>query len=293
MTMRGGLGKGLGALIPTGARSVEEIPPHEIRRNPRQPRTRFDDAALATLAASIKQLGLLQPVVVRRMEDGGYEIVMGERRWRAAQRAGLTHIPALVVETDDRGALERALVENIHRQDLNPLEEAAAYKQLIEDAGLTHEQLAERVGLSRPAVSNALRLLELPDLVQRFVLDGKLSAGHARALLGLGGNPMIERLAARVAAEAMSVRETEELVRRTVDGSGAGGESDPVRRVGMPQTGLLEAGEELSEALNTRVKVTMGRTKGKIVIEFGSLQDLERIGAKITGKEVHRDDQER
>lgn len=283
MSMRGGLGRGLGALIPTGARSLEEIPPEQIRRNPKQPRTRFDDEALATLAASIKQLGLLQPVVVRRMPDDGYELVMGERRWRAAQRAGLSLIPALVVETDDRGALERALVENIHRQDLNPLEEAAAYKQLIEDAGLTHEQLAERVGLSRPAVSNALRLLDLPDQVQRLVLDGKLSAGHAKALLGLADHPLIVRVAARVAAEGLSVRDTEQLVRSTT--------TDPVdrapertRREGAgTDAGLLEAAEIMSDALGTPVKVTMGRSKGKIVIEIGSTEDLVRIVKQVAG----------
>lgn len=282
MSMRGGLGRGLGALIPAGARSVEEIPPEQIRRNPRQPRTRFDDEALATLAASIKQLGLLQPVVVRRMPDGGYELVMGERRWRAAQRAGLSLIPALVVETDDRGALERALVENIHRQDLNPLEEAAAYKQLIEDAGLTHEQLAERVGLSRPAVSNALRLLDLPDQVQRLVLDGKLSAGHAKVLLGLADHPLIVRLAARVAAEGLSVRDTEVLVRSTAGEPGAA--PARTRPTGAAtDAGLLEAAEILSDALGTPVKVTMGRSKGKIVIEIGSAEDLVRIVKQVAG----------
>lgn len=286
MSMRGGLGRGLGALIPTGARSLEEIPPEQIRRNPRQPRTRFDDEALATLAASIKQLGLLQPVVVRRMSDGGYELVMGERRWRAAQRAGLGLIPALVVETDDRGALERALVENIHRQDLNPLEEAAAYKQLIEDAGLTHEQLAERVGLSRPAVSNALRLLDLPDQVQRLVLDGKLSAGHAKALLGLADHPMIVRVAARVAAEGLSVRDTEQLVRTTTTDPLDMG---PVRQRGQgapTDAGLLEAAQMMTDALGTPVKVTMGRSKGKIVIEIGSTEDLVRIVKQVAGRQA-------
>ncbi|MEX2551546.1 MAG: ParB/RepB/Spo0J family partition protein [Actinomycetota bacterium] len=283
MSIRGGLGKGLGALIPAGATTLEELAPSAISPNHKQPRKAFDDEALSTLSASIRQLGLLQPVVVRRTSGSGYELVMGERRWRAAQRAGLATIPALVIDTDDRGALERALVENIHRQDLNPIEEAAAYRQLLDEAGLTHEQLAERVGLSRPTITNAMRLLDLPDAVQALVMTGKLSAGHARALLALLGHPLLDRIAQRVAAAGMSVRETEELVRRereeldTID--------EPARTPRRPRQdpGLSEISEALSDRLGTRVNVIMGRGKGKIVIEFGSGDDLVRICRRISG----------
>lgn len=285
MSVRGGLGRGLGALIPTGASVLEEIPPAAITPNSKQPRKNFDEESLATLSASIRRLGLLQPVVVRRTGGSGYELVMGERRWRAAQRAGLALIPAIVIDTDDRGALERALVENIHRQDLNPIEEAAAYKQLLEEAGLTHEQLAERVGLSRPAISNSIRLLDLPDGVQALVVGGKLSAGHARALLALLGHPLLERIAQRVAASGISVRETEEEVKRareeleTIEEPSA----RPPRRKGGQDPGLREISEALSDRLGTRVNVTMGRGKGRIVIEFGSGDDLVRICRRITG----------
>lgn len=283
MSVKGGLGKGLGALIPAGATTLEELAPSAISPNLRQPRKSFDDEALVTLSASIRQLGLLQPVVVRRTRNSGYELVMGERRWRAAQRAGLATIPALVIDTDDRGSLERALVENIHRQDLNPIEEAAAYRQLLDEAGLTHEQLAERVGLSRPSITNAMRLLDLPDGVQALVINGKLSAGHARALLALLGHPLLGRIAQRVSASGMSVRETEELVRRERD------EADPpdeaqgsVPRKPRIDPGIAEISEALSDRLGTRVNVLMGRGKGKIVIEFGSGDDLVRICRKIS-----------
>lgn len=235
------------------------------------------------MSASIRQLGLLQPVVVRRSAGSGYELVMGERRWRAAQRAGLATIPALVIDTDDRGALERALVENIHRQDLNPIEEAAAYRQLLDEAKLTHEQLAERVGLSRPAISNSMRLLDLPDPVQAMVIGNKLSAGHARALLALLGHPLLERIAQRVASSGMSVRETEDLVRREREEAPA-----PEQKAGVParrqriDPGIAEISEALSDRLGTRVSVVMGRGKGRIVIEFGSGDDLVRICRKIS-----------
>lgn len=276
----GGLGKGLGALIPTGARVLEEVSTESIHPNPRQPRRTFEDESLATLAASIRQLGLLQPVVVRRRADDSFELVMGERRWRAAGRAGLATIPAIIMETDDQGALERALVENLHRQDLNAIEEAAAYKQLLEDAGLTHEQLAERVGLSRPSVTNALRLLDLPDGIQSMVIRGRLSAGHARALLSLGEHPMLERLAQRVAAEGLSVRQAEELARATKQDSGQAVRESGERAKRSPAQ--LEIAERLSEELNTRVSVTKGRGKGKIVIEFGDDADLDRIFRQIS-----------
>lgn len=282
MNVRGGLGKGLGALIPPGATTLEELPPSAIAPNPRQPRKHMGEESLNTLTASIRQLGLLQPVVVRRKLDSGYELVMGERRWRAAQKAGLSAIPALVIDTDDRGALERALVENIHRQDLNPIEEAAAYRQLLDEAGLTHEQLAERVGLSRPAVSNAMRLLDLPDSVQAMVMNGRLSAGHARALLGLEGHPLLERTAQRVASAGMSVRETEELVRRERAEVPSTSRPHP-RRQRASDPGLMEISELLSEELQTRVRVSMGRGRGTIVIDFGSPEDLVRIWRRIAG----------
>jgi ParB family chromosome partitioning protein len=283
MTTRGGLGRGLGALIPAGATSLEELAPSSIVPNPRQPRTHLDEDALATLSASIRQLGLLQPVVVRRRRDSGYELVMGERRWRASMKAGLSTIPALNIDTDDRGALERALVENIHRQDLNPIEEAAAYRQLLEEAGLTHEQLAERVGLSRPAVTNAMRLLDLPESVQGMVITGKLTAGHARALLGLEGHPLLERMAQQVASAEMSVRETEELVRRERASVPQVEPADSRRKAAAQQSGLVEVSDLLAEQLQTRVRVSMGRGKGKIVIDFGSGEDLVRICRQIVG----------
>ncbi|MEX2588092.1 MAG: ParB/RepB/Spo0J family partition protein [Actinomycetota bacterium] len=299
MAAKGGLGKGLGALIPSGANSLEELPPASISPNPRQPRRHFDEDALIGLSASIRRLGLLQPVVVRRTAGAGaYELVMGERRWRAAQRAGLSTIPAIVIDTDDGGSLERALVENVHRQDLNPIEESAAYRQLLEEAGLTHEQLAERLGLSRPAISNALRLLELPDTVQAMVMKRKLSAGHARALLGLAGHPLLERLANRVVSAGLSVRETEELVKRERE-SERGESAAPVDpSPGSPPAaastaGLSEIADALSDQLQTRVKVAMGRGRGKIVIEFGSGEDLVRICRRIAAGGDGREDWDR
>lgn len=283
---KGGLGRGLGALIPSGANSLEELPPSAIKPNPNQPRRHFDEAALRELSISIRQLGLLQPVVVRRTAGSGYELVMGERRWRACQLAGLAAVPAIIIDTDDAGSLERALVENVHRQDLNPIEEAAAYRQLLEDAGLTHESLAERIGLSRPAITNSLRLLELPDSVQSLVMQRKISAGHGRALLGLVGNPLLERIAGRVAAAGLSVRETEELVKRereAIGGPPARASAGPSSTAGQeqPGAGLGEIAEVLSDQLQTRVKVAMGRGKGKIVIEVGSNDDLVRICRRI------------
>lgn len=272
MTIRTGLGRGLGALIPSGASALEELPTTSIVPNPGQPRRTFDDEPISDLAASIRQVGILQPVVVRPLPDGTYQLVVGERRWRAARRAGLTSVPALVIETDERGALERALVENVHRQDLNPLEEAAAYQQLVDEAGLTHEALAERLGLSRPAVSNALRLLELPTSIQRLVLDHRISAGHARSLLSLNGHPLQERVAQRVVAEGLSVRQTEDLVREyRVD------VAKPPSTPRRPRAALDGLGEALSEALATRVRVTMGKRKGWVVIECGSRDDLDRV----------------
>lgn len=287
MSAKGGLGRGLGALIPAGATSLEEIAPSSIVPNSRQPRKQFDPEALNTLSASIRQLGLLQPVVVRRRRDSGFELVMGERRWRAAQQAGLSTIPALIIDTDDRGSLERAIVENVHRQDLNPIEEAAAYRQLVEEAGLTHEQLAERVSLSRSTVGNVMRLLDLPDTIQAMVMQGKLSGGHAKALLGLLGHPLLERIAQRVASSGLTVRETEELVRqeREEREEPASAEAPPRRQQGQARgdAGLLEISDALSDQLETRVVVSKGRGRGKIVIEFGSDEDLVRIWRRISG----------
>jgi ParB family chromosome partitioning protein len=276
MAPREALGRGLGALIPTGASALTELPVTSIVPSRSQPRQSFDEEGISSLAASIRQVGILQPLVVRPSPDGRYELVVGERRWRAARRAGLSAVPALVVETDDRGVLQRALVENVHRQDLGPLEEAAAYSQMIDEGGLTHEQLAEHVGLSRPSVSNALRLLDLPPPVQALLRGGQITAGHARALLGLAEKPeLLERLAERVAQEGMSVRQTEELVKE--DRESPGRESVDLPERSPRDAGLLELANALSDELQTRVNVSMGRRKGKIVIEFGSLEDLDRI----------------
>jgi len=280
VTARTGLGKGLGALIPSGASVLEELATTSIVPNPNQPRRTFDDEPISDLAASIRQVGILQPLVVRPIGGGQYQLVVGERRWRAARRAGLSVVPALVVETDERGSLERALIENVHRQDLNPLEEAAGYAQLIEEAGLTHEDLAERLGLSRPAVSNALRLLDLPPTLQKMIADRRISAGHGRALLGLNGHPLQERLAQRVVAEGLSVRQAEEIVRNHRIDVPRG--TSPRRAT---RASLDDMGVALSEALATRVRVTMGKRKGWVLIECGSRADLERVCGGLLRKE--------
>jgi ParB family transcriptional regulator, chromosome partitioning protein len=321
----GGLGKGLSALIPTslpsagtpgstadeggdeagpeGAR-LAELPIDAIVPNPHQPRVHFDEESLSDLAASIRELGVLQPILVRPGADGGYELLAGERRWRAARRAGLAVVPAVIRMTDDLGSVERALVENLHRQDLTPLEEAAAYQQLIEDFQFTHEQVATRVGKSRSAVSNMLRLLSLPAAIQHLLSDGRLSAGHAKALLGTPDRAFQEQLARRAVAEGWPVRAVEEAVRdrssglggatseRTdattgqsgqpgddggTDDGGVAGEtgSRPGGRLRPP--GLLELEELLADCLSTRVAVSMGTKRGKLVIEFADLEDLERL----------------
>lgn len=281
---RRGLGRGLGALIPTappetvtvgeaGAAYLAEIDAAQITANPRQPRQVFDEAALAELVVSIREVGLLQPVVVRSRPDGSYELVMGERRWRAAQQAGLATVPAIVRETDDGDLLRDALLENLHRAQLNPLEEAAAYQQLLEDFGCTHDELAERIGRSRPQISNTLRLLKLTPGVQRRVAAGVLSAGHARALLGVEDAEQQDHLAGRVVAEGISVRSLEELV-------ALGSQSRPARR--PPSRRELDAdsaalAERLADRLETRVRVERGRGRGRIVIEFAGTEDLARI----------------
>ncbi len=309
---RRGLGRGLGALIPESPRSADgdaargpglagpaaggpvppgpadaadgpvevfgarylEIPVSAITPNPRQPRRTFDEDTLEELAESIRQVGLLQPVVVRTAGAGRYELIMGERRWRASQRAGLTEIGAIVKQTQDNDLLRDALIENLHRQQLDPLEEAAAYQQLLDDFGATHEQLAQKIGRSRPHISNTLRLLNLPPAVQKRVAAGVLSAGHARALLGLDDPAAQDRLAHRIVAEGLSVRAVEEIV-------SLGGDEAPRKRMapGRPPVapGLLRLADRLSDVFETRVKVEMGRHKGKIIVEFATPDDLERI----------------
>jgi ParB family chromosome partitioning protein len=282
------LGKGLGALIPSEAPSVDddaasgllEVPITSLVANRFQPRTHFDEEALTSLTASIRELGVLQPVLVRAAGDGTYELIAGERRWRAAKRAGLSMIPVVVREATDTNALEQALVENLHREDLNPLEEAAAYQQLLDDFALTHEQVARRVGKSRAAVSNTLRLFQLPPAVQRLVHDGQLSAGHARALLGSPDRTFQEALARKAVSAGFSVRQVEDAVRRRTDTDETPA-PEPTTTLRAP--GLLELEELLSERLSTRVNVTMGAKRGKVVIDFASLEDLERIYRAMTG----------
>ncbi len=296
MARRGGLGRGLGALIPPGGTEgatelggLDELPLASIKPNRFQPRDHFDEEALALLADSIREVGVLQPVLVRPVGDDEYELIAGERRWRAARRVGLQTIPALVRETEDAAALEQALVENLHRDSLNPLEEAAAYQQLIEDFGLTHDDVAARVGRSRTTVTNTLRLMQLPPAIQKSVQQGKLSMGHARALLGSPDRSFQELLAKRAVDEDLSVRAVEEAVREHQGGNGpastpATGADDAAgtnrRRLRPP--GLLELEELLGDHLETRVKISMGSSRGKVVVEFSTLEDLERIYRLMT-----------
>jgi ParB family chromosome partitioning protein len=290
-----GLGRGLSALIPTeitvdrGASLIDVAVDH-VEPNRLQPRKHFDEEALASLTASVRELGVLQPILVRESDGGRYELIAGERRWRAAKRAGLTSVPAIVKTTTDTASLEQALVENLHRQDLNPLEEAAAYQQLIEDFQLTHDELATRMGKSRAAITNTLRLFQLPPSVQRMVADGVLMAGHARALLGTPDRAFQEALAKRVVAESMSVRAVEDAVRERVNQSqgSEAGEDGPPAAPAAPATrqlrppGFRELEELLAELLDTKVAVDMGKNKGRVVIEFADLEDLERIYRRIT-----------
>jgi len=304
----GGLGKGLGALIPAGEigehgeqgveARLEEIPVGSIAPNPHQPRVHFDEESLTELANSIREIGVLQPILVRP-SDGGYELLAGERRWRAARRAGLAVIPAIIRPTDDLGSVERALVENLHRQDLTALEEAAAYQQLIEDFGLTHEQVAARVGKSRSAVTNTLRLMSLPASIQHLMADGRLTAGHAKALLGSPDRAYQEQLARRAALEGWSVRAVEEAVRDRAAGTVREGVAEPEtsdssedavrsarREPSAPRLrppGMLELEELLASCLATRVSVAMTGKRGKVVIEFADLEDLERLYHLMSG----------
>jgi ParB family chromosome partitioning protein len=287
MSTRRGLGRGLESLIPSspaeaqasglqeidGARFAE-IPLDQIVANPRQPRQVFDEDHMAELVHSIKEVGLLQPIVVREVAKDRYELIMGERRWRASGKAGLETIGAIVRDTSDEDLLRDALLENLHRSNLNPLEEASAYQQLLEDFGCTHEELADRIGRSRPQISNTLRLLKLSPAVQRRVAAGVLSAGHARALVSVGNPEIQDRLATRVVAEGLSVRALEEIV--TV---GPESTKRPAVRqspkVSAPR--LADLAARLSERYDTRVKVDLGRSKGKVTVEFATLEDLERI----------------
>lgn len=299
MARRSGLGKGLGALIPASERAeddaaqLREIPIAHIEPNRFQPRAYFDEEALVALTASISEVGVLQPILVRPAGTDLYELVAGERRWRAAKRAGLTTVPALVRTIESEQSLEQALVENLHREDLNPLEEAAAFQQLMDDFSLTQDQVAKRVGKSRSAVANTIRLLQLPPTVQKHVADGDLSAGHARALLGSPDRSFQEELALLAVAEELTVREVEDLVRRQVQGDATSETSTPKDRSPSPEpaarpdpgqtrpAALLELESLLADRLDTRVKVTMGTGRGRVVIEFAALDDLERIYSVI------------
>jgi ParB family chromosome partitioning protein len=283
---RGGLGTNLDSLIPTSltvngteVAQQNEVPISQIFPNPRQPRTVFDETALNELIASIKSIGILQPPVVRKVGEGRYELIMGERRFRAAKAAGLTSIPVIIRQTPDNELLREALIENIHRSNLNPLEEGAAYSQLLSDFGCTHDELAIKLGRSRPLISNTIRLLNLPEAVQRRVAAGVLSAGHARALLGLTDGAEIEKLAARIVAEGLSVRATEEIIATAKPGSKS---TKKPSTKGVSGAGLAAA-ELLSDYLDTRVSVEAGKGKGKIVIEFAGSEDLQRIVDLIEG----------
>lgn len=286
-----GLGRGLDALLPSSTSfggdndsgSLREVEVAAITPNPRQPRATFDGASLHELAESIKTLGVLQPVLVRELSPGLFELVAGERRWRAAQRAGLEQVPVLVVETDERGSLERALVENVHREDLNPIEEAAAYKQLLEEGGLTQEALGVRVGKNRVTISNSLRLLDLPVGVQRLLIEGRLTAAHGKALLALEGNVFLERLARRAAEEGWSTRETEEQVRRYQSMS-AGTATKKSPGDAQQTVAATESQRRLAEHLQTRVRIEFGKRKGRIVLDFVSLDELDRLTKVIVGE---------
>jgi ParB family transcriptional regulator, chromosome partitioning protein len=283
MAKRGGLGTNLDALIPTSLTVAgkevgqqNEIDINLISPNPKQPRTVFDETALKELMVSIKEIGILQPPVVREVSGGRYELIMGERRYRAAKAVGLKNIPVIIRQTPDNELLREALIENIHRSQLNPLEEGAAYAQLLSDFNCTHEELAAKLGRSRPHLSNTMRLLTLPQAVQKRVALGIISAGHARALLGLTDAAEIEKLANRIVAENLSVRSVEEII-----ATGGSGKKSTKRKSRSGNPELNEIAEELGDYLDTRVKIEGKATKGKIVIEYSGGQDLQRIIKKI------------
>ena len=292
-TRKGGLGRGLDALIPTSIMPTEiktasgvitanrdEIDLNNISANPKQPRTVFDEDQLTELALSIKEVGLLQPPVVRSIGNGKYQLIMGERRFRAAKLAGLKSIPVIIRQTTDDQLLREALIENIHRSQLNPLEEGAAYQQLLTDFSYTHDELAAKLSKSRPAITNTMRLLNLPPSVQRKVAAGVISAGHARALLSLTDEKEIENLANRIVAEGLTVRAVEEIVST----GGAKVKAGSIRSGKIIAPKLKEISDQLSDHLDTRVSVELGKQKGKIVIEFATVEDLERINSKILKK---------
>ena len=297
-TRKGGLGRGLGSLIPSGeskqlssvvagvavdVANLNRVPINAISPNPRQPRTVFDEEKMAELITSIKEVGVLQPPVVRIAGEGRYELIMGERRWRAAKAAGLSEIPVIIRQTPDDQLLREALLENIHRSELNALEEGAAYEQLLNDFNYTHDELAQKIGRSRPHISNTLRLLQLPPSVQRRVAAGVLSAGHARALLALGDSAAMERLANRIVTEGLSVRAVEEIISVGVKGGKKSGSGNGKVKSVSPE--LAELAEELGDFLNTRVTIdkATGKSNGKIIIEFASGEDLRRIIEEIEG----------
>ena len=290
-TRKGGLGRGLDALIPTSVMPTEiktqsgvltanrdEIDVNNISANPKQPRTVFDEDQLTELALSIKEVGLLQPPVVRSIGNAKYQLIMGERRFRAAKLAGLKSIPVIIRQTSDDQLLREALIENIHRSQLNPLEEGAAYQQLLNDFSYTHDELAVKLSKSRPAITNTMRLLNLPPSVQRKVAAGVISAGHARALLSLTDEKEIENLANRIVAEGLTVRAVEEIV--ATGAAKVKGGSVRSGKIIAPK--LKEISDQLSDHLDTRVNVELGKQKGKIVIEFATIEDLERISKVIT-----------
>jgi ParB family transcriptional regulator, chromosome partitioning protein len=289
VSRRSGLGRGLDALLPPRdsqgleeTSSLREVAVEAIEPNPRQPRQVFEEESLEELAASISQLGILQPLLAREPSPGRFVLVAGERRLRAARQAGLRTVPVIVVETDEQGALERALVENVHRADLNPIEEAAAYRQLMDDGGLTQEALAARVGRNRVTVANMLRLLDLPLEVQRLLADRRLTAGHGKVLLRLQHSPFLPRLAVRAAQEGLSVRETEQLVNRyeEMSGLGSAGGASPRRKPAI----ATEVQRRLANHLQTRVRIEIGKRKGKIILDFVSLEELDRVSRAILGQ---------
>ena len=286
VTKRGGLGRNLDSLIPTPIRAPGvsqpvagklEVPIQSVKPNRHQPRSIFDDEALQELAASIREIGILQPPVVRRVGDNEYELIMGERRLRAAKLAGLSTIPVIIRETSDNELLREALIENIHRSNLNSLEEAAAYNQMLSDFGFTHDELAKKIGKSRPVISNTLRLLNLPPSVQKKLTSGTLTMGHARALLGLSDASEIERIANRIVSEGLSVRATEELI-AVGSGKKSSGKKGSTSSLGKDQ----ELEEQIGDALDTRVRIKGGANGGRIQIEFADSQDLLRIAKKLS-----------
>lgn len=308
MARRSGLGKGLGALIPPEAVAqgdgtvFREVPVSSVTPNPYQPRRHFDEEALASLSASIRELGVLQPLLVRMLETGEYQLIAGERRWRAAKRAGLPTVPVIVKDIDDLGSLEQAVVENLHRRDLNPLEEAAAYQQLLDDFSMTHDQLAARVGKSRASITNTLRLFQLPATIQRFVAENQISAGHARTLLSTPDRDFQEKLAQRIVSEGLSVRAVEEEIRiytfgeegmdsgtkstgsKNASGVKSASPEDKPQTQRLRQAGLHELEVLLSEHLSTSVVVEEKGKRGRVIIDFADLNDLERIYRAMVGQ---------